>query len=387
MQRKHLRLAIHQRQHDRAESFLHLRVLVQVVEHDSGIHVAFEFDDDAHALAVALVADIADAFKTLVMHQLGDLRDQHGLIDHVRDFRHDDALTAVRHRLDFRFGARDDTAAAGGIRVVNALAAEDDTAGREIRAFDALHQLLRGHIRVVDHLNHAVDDLAEVMRRNIRRHADRNAGRAVDQQIREAAGQHVRLHQRFVEVRGEIDGLFIDVRQHLHVDFAHARFGITHGRRAVAVHRAKVALAVHQRIAGCKILTQAHQRAIHGGVAVRVIFTQNVANDTRALTIRLIRRDTEFVHRVQNAAMHRLEAVAHIRQRAGDDNRHCVGDERFLHLVLKVNRADALKVGCIAGEIILKIQLIFPFLRNVLGERWGSAPNPAKNLRFLDFPH
>ena len=40
VQRKHLRLAIHQRQHDRAESFLHLRVLVQVVEHDGGIYVA-----------------------------------------------------------------------------------------------------------------------------------------------------------------------------------------------------------------------------------------------------------------------------------------------------------------------------------------------------------
>ena len=36
---------------------------------------------------------------------------------------------------------------------------------------------------------------------------------------------------------------------------------------------------------------------------------------------------------------------------------------------LKVNRADALQVGRIAGEIILKIQLIFPFLRNV----WGNV--------------
>ena len=37
--------------------------------------------------------------------------------------------------------------------------------------------------------------------------------------------------------------------------------------------------------------------------------------------------------------------------------------------MLKVNRADALQVGRIAGEIILKIQLIFPFLRNV----WGNV--------------
>jgi len=102
---------------------------------------------------------------------------------------------------------------------------------------------------------------------------------------------------------------------------------------------------------------------------VRVIFTQNVADDTRALAVRLIRRHAELVHRVEDAAVHRLEAVAHIRQRAGDDDRHRIRNERFLHLVLKVNRADALQVGRIAGEIILKIQLIFPFLRNV----WGNV--------------
>ena len=33
--------------------------------------------------------------------------------------------------------------------------------------------------------------------------------------------------------------------------------------------------------------------------------------------------------------------------------------------MLKVNRADALTVGRIAGEVIFKIQLSFPFLGNV----------------------
>ena len=110
---------------------------------------------------------------------------------------------------------------------------------------------------------------------------------------------------------------------------------------------------------------------------MRVIFTQNVADDTRALTIRLIRRNAQFVHRVEDAAVHRLEAVAHIRQRAGDDNRHRVGDERFLHLVLEVNRADALKVGCITGEIILKIQeIVSPFSLYNPSTICGWSPSP-----------
>ena len=64
--------------------------------------------------------------------------------------------------------------------------------------------------------------------------------------------------------------------------------------------------------------------------------------------------------------MNRLQTVAHIRQRTGDDDRHGVRDKGFLHLMLKVDRADALKVGRIAGEVIFKIQLSFPFLGNVV---------------------
>ena len=63
------RLAVDDGQHDDAEVDLQLRVLVQIVQHDFGVLAALQLDDDAHAVAVALVADIGDAFELLLVDQ------------------------------------------------------------------------------------------------------------------------------------------------------------------------------------------------------------------------------------------------------------------------------------------------------------------------------
>ena len=54
------------------------------------------------------------------------------------------------------------------------------------------------------------------------------------------------------------------------------------------------------------------------------------------------------VHRVQHAAVHRLEAVAHLGQRAADDHAHRVVDVAALHLLLDVDRLDPV-VRLVAG--------------------------------------
>ena len=50
-----------QRDHVDAEAGLQRRELEELVEHDVGVGVALELDDDAHAVAVALVAQVGDA--------------------------------------------------------------------------------------------------------------------------------------------------------------------------------------------------------------------------------------------------------------------------------------------------------------------------------------
>ena len=73
-----------------------------------------------------------------------------------------------------------------------------------------------------------------------------------------------------------------------------------------------------------------------------MIFTQHITDRRRALAKRLIIGQIIAVHRIQNAAMHRLQPVAHIGKCAGDNYAHCIFNERFLHIFFDLYRHDLL---------------------------------------------
>ena len=89
----------------------------------------------------------------------------------------------------------------------------------------------------------------------------------------------------FIEVGNEIDGFLFDVREHFLGDFRKARFGVTHGRRRIAIDRAEVSLAVDERIAHVEILREADERVVDRRVAVRMVFAEDFADDLRALAV------------------------------------------------------------------------------------------------------
>ena len=70
------RLPVDDRKHDHAEAGLKLGVLVEVVEHHLGLLAALELENDAHAVAVALVADVADALDALLVDRRRGLLDE-----------------------------------------------------------------------------------------------------------------------------------------------------------------------------------------------------------------------------------------------------------------------------------------------------------------------
>ena len=59
------------------------------------------------------------------------------------------------------------------------------------------------------------------------------------------------------------------------------------------------------------------------------------------LLVLLVVFQAHLVHRVEDAAVDRLEAVAHVGQRAPDDDRHRVVEIRPAHLVFDVDGDDA----------------------------------------------
>ena len=99
------RLAGDDGQQDHAERFLHLRELVEFVEDDLRLFVALDLDDDAHAVAVAFIANVGDAFDFLVLNQLGDVLDQAGFVHLVGKLGDDDVLAILAALLDGGLGA------------------------------------------------------------------------------------------------------------------------------------------------------------------------------------------------------------------------------------------------------------------------------------------
>jgi hypothetical protein len=104
--------------------------------------------------------------------------------------------------------------------------------------------------------------------------------------------------------------------EHLSGEGGEARFGVMHGGGAAAINRAEVALPVNERIAQRELLRHTHECIIHGHIVVWVILAEHFADDTRAFFVRRVVADAQIVHGVEDAAMHGLETVARIGQRA-----------------------------------------------------------------------
>ena len=183
------------------------------------------------------------------------------------------------------------------------------------------------------------------MRRDVRRHADGDADGAVDEQLRKARRQHGGLLVASVVVGDEVDRILFDIGHHVHRDLRELRLGITHRGGRVAVDGAEVALAVDERIAQGEVLRQADERVVDGRLAVGMEVFNDVARGGGGLRIVLVGGQAGVVHTVQDAPVHGLHAVAHIRQRAGNDDGHGIVDEGRLHLPLDVHRDNMLCVG------------------------------------------
>ncbi len=186
---------------------------------------------------------------------------------------------------------------------------------------------------MVDQEGNAVADFAQVVWRNVGGHADGDAGRAVDEQVRQPRGHDARLLGAPIIVGLEIDRLAVDVGQQLCRDGRHLGLSVAHRRRWIVVEAAEVALPKRQRIAHVPPLRQADEGVVDRGVAVGMIFLEDLTDDARALLERAIGLQAHLVHRVEYAPVDRLEAVTHVGQRAADDNAHRIVQVGAGHLV------------------------------------------------------
>ena len=171
---EHHRTPIHQRQRDHTEGGLQGGVLVEIVEYRQRPRVFLELDHDSHAVAIRLVVEVGDAFQFSLADQLIDARDQRRLVHHVGNLGDDDPLPAILRLFEGMAGADDQPTVTGPIGGGDALATDDDAAGWKVRSPDQLHEVLGGGLGVVDQPEGRIAHLAQVMRWDVRRHADRD---------------------------------------------------------------------------------------------------------------------------------------------------------------------------------------------------------------------
>ena len=334
LQRQLLRLPVHQRQHYGVESGTQRRPLVQIIENHRGLGIPVQLNDHPDAPPVRLIPDFRNAHQRFVPHQRRDFFHQRGLVHLVGQFADDNALPVLPRFLNLRHRLHNHPPPPGGVHIANAGNPPDARRRRKIRAGHQRHQIVHIAVGPVNHMTDGVANLPQVVGRHIRSHPHRNARRTVHQQVRHPRGQHLRLFQRVVKIVGEINRLLVNVRQHLIGNARQPRLRVAHRRRRVAVNAPEVALPVNQRRAHGKQLRHTHQGIVHRPVPVRMKLAQHLPHNPRALAVLAAGTDAHIVHRIQNAPLHGLEAIAHIGQGAGHNHRHRIGKIRLAHLVL-----------------------------------------------------
>ena len=102
-------------------------------------------------------------------------------------------------------------------------------------------------------------------------HAHCDTGGAVDQQVGQRSWQDGGLGDALFVVGDKVDGVFVDIFQHVLRDRLQFTLGVTIGGGGIAIDRTKITLRNNQWVAHHPILGQADQGVVNGAIAVRVI--------------------------------------------------------------------------------------------------------------------
>ena len=290
-----------------------------------------------------LIADVGDARELAFLDEVGDLDREVVGVDLVGQFG-DDEARATLHLFDADDGTHRDRAATRAVGILDAFDPEDLRTGREVGALDALdegfEQLFARGVGVLERPQRSIGHLAQIVRRDVGRHADRDADRAVDEEVGESRRQNPRFLSAAVVVVLHIDGVFVDVADHLHGERRHLGLGVPVGGGAIVAGGSEVALPESERVAQRPRLDESNEGVVDRAVAVRVELPHHVADDAGALREGTVGTVAPVVHRVDHAAVHGLEPVAHVGQRAPDDHAHRVVEVAALHLELEVDLLD-----------------------------------------------
>ncbi|MNE08023.1 hypothetical protein D3C80_1006660 [compost metagenome] len=143
-----------------------------------------QFYHDPQAFPAALITYLCDPVDFLLQTDILHRGDKTRLHDLERHLGNDNLLLTAAQVLDLGLGAQVDPSFTCAVSIHNPVTAHNCPASREIGAFDKGHDVFQLNVRLLHHGDASVDNLTQIMRRNLRGEAGRNSARAVNQKIR-----------------------------------------------------------------------------------------------------------------------------------------------------------------------------------------------------------
>ena len=275
------------------------------------------------------------------MQQLRNAFNQLCLLHLVGNLGDHDLIGATPRVLLLPFGAQPEAAAARFVGLPDLIARLDQNAtGGKVRSRDEFNELVDRGTGILDQVQKRVAKLLGVVRRNVRRHPHRDTNRTIRQQVRKCGRQYHRLVTRPIIGRAKRNRVLVDALQQRLRHVRQPAFGVAHGRSVIAIDVAEVALTIDKRVAHGEPLRQPHQRVVNCLVAVRVEVAHHLADDLCALFVAGGRIEFKLAHGIENAPVHRLEAVAHVGQRAMHDGGERVCEVALFQRILEVDRLN-----------------------------------------------
>ena len=341
-------LAIHKSQENGAEIALQGGAAEQLLQHNLRLTIPAQFNHHPHAFPVTLITDVGDAAEAPVIDLLRQLFNPTGLAELVGQLCHHDSIatTTTLTRPDgFQMGHTPHLDAAPPLHVglTQAMAHGNFPARRKVGAGDQSQQCFIAQSGVPQECHQAIHNFPQVVGGDVGGHAHGNAGAAVEQKDRQLSRQNGRFLLGSIEIGREVHRVLRQFPQQGPMgQRCQAGFRIAHRRRRIVVQRTKVAVALQKGVAAGEGLHLTHQGVIDCGFTVGMVFPQDVSHHPGTLAERTLRRQAQLMHGVENAALHRLQAISHIGQGAAHDHAHGVFQVGALHLLSQRGGDDAI---------------------------------------------